>query len=464
MSTEKVSAERLQLVILLIADQLFAIRSEYFREVVRGASVTPIPFVPPYIEGLVNLDGKIATQIDLGRVVTNNEQVSTGKELAFIDTGRSLCALRVQQVVSILDAATLDIKRFEHEQTQAQSRCVSGQFVHDGRNVLLLDHQAIGRLVQARDVAAGAGGLAGKVRIHNDSELSSTHHYLVVYAGKERFGFAINSITELVKSGGCTPIPGAPKPVSGLTLVRGQPVLTAGLQTLLDSHSATATDNEWIVLVEQDSLCVGFAVDSIAGIEEYEQAMIIPVSHPDSSIRGVVENSSGELTMIVDPANILSGETASLLRCYAPSIRQSQNRDLAESTACLSVMIHGELFAIPLEIVNRVIEYKPLESLNDTDHAVLGAIDVDGRVVPVVRVHNRLPAASDKWTEYVIVEKDQSEYAIRVNRTDQVIHVPLKNISRSKNTANPFVAAVVQYDSAIYSIFNNEQLNHIHSI
>lgn len=466
------STEHFQLVILLIDDRLYAIDSEHFLEVIRGAVATPVPFVPAYIEGLVNVEGKIATQIDLGRLLSKRDTASAGQELAFIKTGRSLCALRVQQVIAILDAQDITIEHFADQQGDGEkpaAPCVVGEFVHDGKSILLLDHRAIGLLVQARAMTEGSGGLAGRVRVRDDESASGdTNHYLVVFAGQERFGFAINRITELVKSGRCTPIPGAPDMVSGLTLVRGQPVLTSRLQGLMNQHIEPGSDVEWIVLVQQGDLLVGIAVDRVVGIEEYEQSRIVMVNHPDSSVGGVVENDNGELTMLVDPASLLTGETVALLRRYMPSNRQDKTVDTQESKACLSVLIREELFAIPLDIVNRVIQYKSLESINDASQAILGAIDVDGRIVPVVNMHtgNRAAGralADSTWTEYVIIESGKSEYAVRVNRTDRVIDLPVKNISRSKNTANPFAADVAQFESSIYSIFNHEHFDRIHT-
>ncbi|MBK8288450.1 MAG: chemotaxis protein CheW [Cellvibrionales bacterium] len=74
----------------------FAVPADCVQEILCLHTVTPLPFVPECIDGLVNIEGKIAVQVNFSHL--HGQAHHKGKELILIDTGRSLCALKVDEV------------------------------------------------------------------------------------------------------------------------------------------------------------------------------------------------------------------------------------------------------------------------------------------------------------------------------------------------------------------------------
>jgi purine-binding chemotaxis protein CheW len=55
----------LPFVLFEVRDGLYAIGSEYVREIVSMPKVVPVPNVPPEVRGVINLRGKVMQLIDL---------------------------------------------------------------------------------------------------------------------------------------------------------------------------------------------------------------------------------------------------------------------------------------------------------------------------------------------------------------------------------------------------------------
>lgn len=461
-------ARTLQLVTLRIDNRLYAVESQYFHEALRPGPVTPVPFVPRYIEGLVNIDGKIATLMDIGRLFSGDDRPSDGTELALVDTGRSLCALRVQAVLSVTAREHDSVDWFADGQSPQQAGDVAaasiiGQFVDNGSTVFVLDHQRIGLLVRACDIPRGKAGIQGKAAARQVA-VEDNRHVLVVSAGGERYGFAIESITELVELADCVALPGAPAWIAGITQVRSVPHVVVVLQELL-GRNGTAVDladdvsgQGWMLLVERGSLVFGVLVDGVSGIEEYAPRDINAIHHPDSAIVAVLENSEGKLVMQVDPARLLDAEQQRQLQYFAPETAAEAAEAEDERIECLSVSVADELFAIPLDMVSRIIQYKPFESIDTEERYVLGAIDVDGRVVPVINANPDVHDNFDAWSEYIVMEHDQAAYAVRVSKTHEVMALPVKDITASSHSGKTFVSAVAHFEENLYSMFNPEKL------
>jgi purine-binding chemotaxis protein CheW len=72
-----------QVVEFIIGDEQFAVSLFDTREVITTPEVTPIPNVPPFITGMIDLRGVITTIIDL-RVLMHITRESSGKKLSRI--------------------------------------------------------------------------------------------------------------------------------------------------------------------------------------------------------------------------------------------------------------------------------------------------------------------------------------------------------------------------------------------
>jgi purine-binding chemotaxis protein CheW len=62
---EKVDADSLEVVAFLLANERYGLESRYIREVYPLKDYTPLPGVPPFVLGLVNVRGQILSVVDI---------------------------------------------------------------------------------------------------------------------------------------------------------------------------------------------------------------------------------------------------------------------------------------------------------------------------------------------------------------------------------------------------------------
>lgn len=85
-------------------DSLYAIESNYVREITRNAAIYPLPFVPKYIKGVLNNYGQPFAVVDIALLM---EEASLQSKLFMILNDDSCTAL---QISDILEFGSLEAK------------------------------------------------------------------------------------------------------------------------------------------------------------------------------------------------------------------------------------------------------------------------------------------------------------------------------------------------------------------
>lgn len=116
---------------------LYAIPAGCVKEILRNATVFPLPFVPPYVNGVLNRYGDPYVVID-SAVLEGKE--SQNSFLFIVINDESHTCLRITDVKDFFTASEKDIIRF----TEAElSDFYEGTLTINGQDVFLLNVQAI---------------------------------------------------------------------------------------------------------------------------------------------------------------------------------------------------------------------------------------------------------------------------------------------------------------------------------
>jgi purine-binding chemotaxis protein CheW len=105
-------------VVFLIEDKRYAFRAELVREIVINNDIYFIPFVPPYIKGLINRHGEPHSVFDL-RIILDNEPLTASK-LLIMNYARDHVAFLISdvvRVVSIPESGVHSMPASEEQQT-----------------------------------------------------------------------------------------------------------------------------------------------------------------------------------------------------------------------------------------------------------------------------------------------------------------------------------------------------------
>jgi len=109
-------------------------------EIVRVPDITAVPDAPDYMEGVINLRGKIVSVLDL-RKRLGETQVAQNKRnrILVLEHKNRLCGLIVDSASEVLKVPQADIEPPPTDFLEGGLNCVTGLCKHQGRLIVLLD-------------------------------------------------------------------------------------------------------------------------------------------------------------------------------------------------------------------------------------------------------------------------------------------------------------------------------------
>jgi purine-binding chemotaxis protein CheW len=139
-----------------------------------------------------------------------------------------------------------------------------------------------------------------------DGDLSA---FLVVRIGAERFGLALDHITEVYRVDAITPIPGAHSPVVGVIAWRGR-VLTVLDIAQKRSTPLTITSDSRILVIGVRRALFGIVTDEVEDTEHIYAQDISPADEVVTSRPEFVGGVSADAIVVLD--------AAAIMRTFAP--------------------------------------------------------------------------------------------------------------------------------------------------
>ena len=123
-----------------IGRETYGVPITALHEIVRVPEITAVPDAPDYMEGVINLRGKIVSVIDLRKRLGERQVVSNKQNriLVLEHKGR-LCGLIVDSASEVLKIPVADVEASPAEHFEGNLNCVTGLGKYQGRLIVLLD-------------------------------------------------------------------------------------------------------------------------------------------------------------------------------------------------------------------------------------------------------------------------------------------------------------------------------------
>ncbi len=148
---EKSADDLLQFVICLIGSEEFAVDVLSVQEINRIVEVTRVPKTPPYVEGVINLRGRIIPVLDLRKLFgLTGAQQTTQTRIVVVSVQARLVGLIVDSVEEVLRVPKSAIEPPPSVGTMAGAEFTQGVGRIDDRLLILVD---LNRLLLAREAA-----------------------------------------------------------------------------------------------------------------------------------------------------------------------------------------------------------------------------------------------------------------------------------------------------------------------
>jgi purine-binding chemotaxis protein CheW len=113
-------------------------------EIVRVPEITAVPDAPEYMEGVINLRGKIVSVLDLRkRLGAKAVTASRRNRILVVEHNSKLCGLMVDAASEVLKIPEADIEPAATVFQDVGLQCITGLGKHRGRLIVLLDMEKL---------------------------------------------------------------------------------------------------------------------------------------------------------------------------------------------------------------------------------------------------------------------------------------------------------------------------------
>ena len=144
MQMQTVQQNEQQLVVFDLAEEGYGVDTGAVREIIRLQEITQVPRTPEFVEGVINLRGKVIPVIDLRkRFGLTVEGESQDNRIVVVDIGDQDMGVIVDAVTEVLRIPTDSVEPPASVITTADSDYLLGIAKLDSRLIVLLDLQKV---------------------------------------------------------------------------------------------------------------------------------------------------------------------------------------------------------------------------------------------------------------------------------------------------------------------------------
>lgn len=459
-------AEAIEFVIFAVGQGRYALPADAVLEVAGPQPVSPIPFMPPYIDGVVNVGGNVLPQLDMRLCLAEEKTAKGGQyDVLVVDSGGMPCALAVDRVLVLALIPSADINAISEspesvdeaddlESEGPRKRFMNCEFMWNELTIVGVDPAALADLFSMVPIEAEDEGILGREVAEARETSISTRKFIIIGAGEERYGFAVEQVLEIVDMEGFTRVPSAPAEVAGIGLLRQNPLLVLSLATLIQGGTS-GREAGTVVVVEREDVRYGLLVDQVFGVVEFPDAGIRP-TRDGHGLAGVLIENDETVSGWLEIAELIGEQRHALLRTFAPVARFSNEVEDMRFRQLLQMAIGHENFALPIQSIRRVLDFEQPEPFHDAERPwLMGVVDVDGEIVPAIDLGQQLGQGGDaQHGAYVVVGEKHQRWALAVNRVTDIVNIPEDNIEEVADLDSGFVNAVAVHEGELISLLN----------
>jgi purine-binding chemotaxis protein CheW len=161
-------ADELHIVGFRVGRETYGVPITSLHEIVRVPEITVVPDAPVYLEGVINLRGKIVSVMDL-RKRFGEKQVALNKQnrILVVEHSGKLAGLIVDSASEVLKIPAADVEAAPSVFQEGGLNCVSGLGKVKGRLVVLLDMNKLlapGSLLSVERTKKSMAAVKGEAR------------------------------------------------------------------------------------------------------------------------------------------------------------------------------------------------------------------------------------------------------------------------------------------------------------
>ncbi len=150
-------SRELHIVGFQVGRETYGVPITSLHEIVRVPEITAVPDAPDYMEGVINLRGKIVSVIDLRKRLGEKKIGFTRRNrILVVENNGKLAGLIVDSAAEVLKIPAEDVEASPTSLQEGRSNCVTGLGKYKGRLIVLLDMTRLLDLGRAQKTAPEA--------------------------------------------------------------------------------------------------------------------------------------------------------------------------------------------------------------------------------------------------------------------------------------------------------------------
>ena len=461
------SDKPIELILFSVIDRVFAIDQEFLIEVLESTFASQLPFVPDYVDGLINVNGNIIPQVDLSSLVFGNKNTTSTNDnfqtvlvVSIEDVPLAFRVGQVQESVSIIES---DIKKNKIVKKSSKSKKAKkdqfdkytlGDFVHKDQNVTLLNAGALKDVIKANSVTSGKQGFLGKVAETKHDEEKFQGYLIVEVAGVE-YAFSLNDVYEINVLDVIYSQPRAPLQVAGVSLIREEPRLILNLSELIGEKSQAVVAGSVVMIRSGDIFC-GLLINKLRGLEMISEKQV--KVDKEKGLRTILrQGQEGEtLTKVINIDELFDKKVLELIKPYMPDLKSMDEKIVIKQVEMLRFEVGGSAYGLNVNKIHRVVSDKAIEPLLSKHGSIMGTMELEGRVVPVINLYEQLGYSTENavFRECIVVNDGESDWGLAINETDQIIKIDENRIDVVSDQDMKYVSAFSSYNGSLLTILN----------
>ncbi|MAG37218.1 MAG: chemotaxis protein CheW [Dehalococcoidia bacterium] len=151
-AVEEAESDEQQLVVFTLNTESYGVDIGSVREIIRMLDITRVPRTPAFVEGVINLRGKIVPVVDLRhRFGFPTGERDKESRIVVVDTGGQDVGMVVDAVTEVLRISSDSVEPPSNVVTGTDTDYLRGIVKLEGRLVILLD---LDRVLSSREVRA----------------------------------------------------------------------------------------------------------------------------------------------------------------------------------------------------------------------------------------------------------------------------------------------------------------------
>jgi len=435
----------MEYLIFTINSRLFAIESSFVEKIYDQSAVTRLPFVNEVVAGLVNIDGDVVPQLDLIALLGDASEESY--QQIIVKSNGLMAALKVS---NILDRVSVD--EVVEEGGLSDAQYISTELKVGDKRVLLIQLEKLLTVIKPKQLVSKEVKVLANAKEFGQSHYEEQIGHLCFLVGEETIALPLLDICEVIEIDRLTKVPGAPSLVKGLANLRGQPLLVLSSRDFFGISHDEVSELMQLVVLDFEGSQIAISVDSIVGVSSFYESEIIRESSSYAFVDAYIVDQNEGIVLIANKNKLFNTDEIDQIRPYIPQVLQAKATKVVEYKKLLRVSLGEEFYAIPIENVRRICDLNDFTSVVNSQKGIIGSIDVDGKILPVVNIQDKLNILGEhQFEKMIVVDVNCVSWAVCISDAHNLINVDVSKIDASEHQKE-IISGITNYQGELISL------------